>query len=90
MKKVTAFETSDGKVHSNEGVALEHEFAIELRGTIQRNCTPLRSDQVSLRDVCQCIVDNHREITDVIRKYRQKIDGFRKREAINPTVVVLR
>lgn len=80
MQRVTAFKTSDGKVHSEELDALQHEFGIELRGIVQRNTTlPLRSETVNLGEMVNVITTNRLKVRDLINKYNQRMNGCMKR-----------
>lgn len=83
MKQVKAFQTSDGEIHTDELAATYHEFAIEIRGVIQSHpdFTNLRNETINLGFLCQKITHNADALVNVIRRYRQKINGIHSRKA---------
>ena len=78
MKQVKAFQTSDGKVFTNELEAINREFAIECRAVVQS----ASMTNIDTKDFGSMIASNYEKIAAVINKYRAKINGYNKRISV--------
>ena len=79
MIKVTAFQTKDGKVHTDELEAIQHERLIEVRDMLlshfnSNTATPLQPIQIA-----SFIATKGDELNEVNQKFKRKIQGYQKR-----------
>lgn len=78
MKKVHAFQTEDGKVHTDEGAAILHERLIEFRGLIQSKSTTMAT-QENASGIAKFIAENGDEINEINQKFKRRITGYTNR-----------
>jgi hypothetical protein len=79
--KVTAFQSQDGVLHTDELACVKRDFAIDIRGKIQTGAPALRTEMLSIKEICDAVVRNRDEIQEVITKYNRKIRGIESRKA---------
>lgn len=74
MKRVSLFETSDGKTHHDRVTAETHELSIFVRSLIQ---SEVRADQVKIADFADIIARNADKISERVTKYKRTLSGLR-------------
>ena len=91
MTKVTAFQTSDGQVHTDETAATYHEFELELRGVIQSHpdYANLRNDQINIQCLCKKISHNSDLLVSTIHKFRRKLNGISSRKTKSNSITII-
>jgi hypothetical protein len=86
MKKVSAFQTSDGKTFTDEIEALRNEQRIELRGIVQSTIEIPHTNSVPIGTLLDLLEKGGSGINAILKKYRQKIDGAKMRLAAAATL----
>jgi len=83
MKRISVFQTSDGKLHENELDAITQEFRIELRGIIQSNHPfAIKDERVAIGTLIDIVTSNSIVVRDLINKHNQKVRGYNERKAV--------
>lgn len=72
MKRINAYQTSDGKIHETELLAIDHEFRLTLRGIFNRN-ERSTSNAITIDTACLAISKNLPEFYAVLRKHNEQL-----------------
>jgi dephospho-CoA kinase len=84
MKKVSAFQTADGKVHTDELDAIQHERLIEIRDMITNHFKSNLATSLPPIQIASFIAANGDSLNELNQKFKRKILGYSKR---NPAVI---
>lgn len=87
MIKVSAFQTADGKVHTDELSAIQHERLIEIRNMLTNHfnsnmATPLQPIQIA-----SFIAMKGDDLNELNQKFKRKIQGYSKRMENKPVTM---
>lgn len=80
MKKVSAYQTSDNKIHETELLAIDHEFRLTLRGLFNRS-ERSSTNAMTIDGACAAISKNLPEFLNVLRKHNEQLRYATQRAA---------
>jgi peptide subunit release factor 1 (eRF1) len=81
MKKVAAFQTNDGKVHTDELAAIQHERLIEIRDMITNHFNSNMATALAPIQIASFIATKGDSLNDLNQKFKRKILGYSKRKS---------
>jgi hypothetical protein len=82
MKKVSAFQTADGKVHTDEMDAIQHERIIEIRDMITRHFNSNMATAIAPIQIASFIASKGDSLNELNQKFKRKIQGYNKRKPV--------
>jgi protein-disulfide isomerase-like protein with CxxC motif len=80
MKKVSAFQTADGKVHTDELDAIQHERLIEIRDMITTHFNSNLATSLPPIQIASFIAAKGDSLNELNQKFKRKILGYSKRK----------
>ena len=86
MKKVSAFETSDSKVFTNELDAIKHEQLLELRDLIVTHFGSNQATPQLPSAFAAMLTTKGDKVNEIVQRYKRKILGYQKRNQ-SPTSI---
>ena len=82
MKKVSAFQTADGKVHTDEMDAIQHERIIEIRDMITEHFKFNIATTMLPTQIASFIASKGDSLNELNQKFKRKIQGYNKRKPV--------
>jgi len=79
MKKVIAYETTDGKTFTNELDALSHERLIEVRNFVTSKLNVNMATSVSPLQAANFIINHIETLNEINKRHDLKMNGYIRR-----------
>ena len=78
ITQVKSFQTSDGKVFTDRGDAVKHDFKLEFRGLIQSKIPGQKSASYSLVEVGEAILAANGEFVSLFKRLNMSLGQINK------------
>lgn len=81
MKQVPSYQTNDGRLFTDKGEALTHEFTLEMKGFIQVKNHLNRTNAITVGDVATTLTANFPEVYKMMKYHNQRLAALKPKVA---------